>query len=130
MIRIELPPKRRRGRPRKSETSTLKLAETSTPKLTETSTPKLTETSTPKLAEKTNGTTYTRHRGQFSKKPTIEEEEGDDASYHPTESDQLEEGYEDAEEDSEIGALAWGLITAGGLGYGSAAVYRAEIMAR
>jgi hypothetical protein len=42
----------------------------------------------------------------------------------------LEEGDEDATEDWEMGALAWGLITTGGLGLGSAAVYGAEVMAR
>jgi len=42
----------------------------------------------------------------------------------------LEEGDEHAEEDWEVGALAWGLITAGGLGSGSSGVYGAEIMAR
>jgi hypothetical protein len=46
------------------------------------------------------------------------------------ESEDFEEGDEDAEEDSEVGALAWGLITAGGLGYGAASVYGGEIMAR
>lgn len=42
----------------------------------------------------------------------------------------VEEGDEDAPEDWEAGALAWGLITTGGLGKGSAGVYGAEIMAR
>ena len=49
--------------------------------------------------------------------------------YQPTEG-VLEEGDEDAEEDWEAGALAWGLISAGGLGVGSAAVYGAEVLAR
>jgi len=42
----------------------------------------------------------------------------------------MEEGDENAEEDWETGALAWGLITTGGLGMGSAAIYGAEILAR
>jgi hypothetical protein len=54
----------------------------------------------------------------------------DDASYQPTDSDQIEEGDENAEDDWETGALAWGLITAGGLATGSAAIYGAEILAR
>lgn len=54
----------------------------------------------------------------------------EDTAYEPSESDQLEEGDEDAEEDAEMAAFAWGLITAGGLGTGSAAVYGAEILAR
>jgi len=29
-----------------------------------------------------------------------------------------------------VGALAWGLITAGGLGTGSASIYGAEVVAR
>jgi len=53
-----------------------------------------------------------------------------DDAYQPEESEELEEGDEDAEEDWEIGAFAWGLITAGGLGAGSAGVFGAEVMAR
>jgi len=45
-------------------------------------------------------------------------------------SDQMEEGDENAEDDWEAGALAWGLIAAGGLGMGSAAIYGAEVIAR
>ena len=57
---------------------------------------------------------------------------GDDAddAYQPTESDEMEEGDENAEDDWEAGALAWGLVTAGGLGMGSAAIYGAEVLAR
>jgi hypothetical protein len=57
-------------------------------------------------------------------------DDADDASYQPIESDQVEEGDENAEDDWEAGALAWGLITAGGLGMGSTAIYGAEILAR
>lgn len=64
------------------------------------------------------------------KKSLTEDDNGDDESYQPTETDQLEEGDEDAEEDWDVGALAWGLITVGGLGAGSAAVYGAETMSR
>jgi hypothetical protein len=39
----------------------------------------------------------------------------------------MKEGDENAEDDWEAGALAWGLITAGGLGMGSVAIYGAEI---
>jgi hypothetical protein len=84
--------------------------------------PKKSETSTPELPDDTP----LRRRGRRPKKAAND----DGAAYEPTENGQLEEGDEDAEEDSEVGALAWGLITAGGLGYGSAAVYGAEIMAR
>ena len=57
---------------------------------------------------------------------------GDDAddTYQPADNHQLEEGDENAEEDWEAGALAWGLTTAGGLGMGSAAIYGAEVIAR
>ena len=44
--------------------------------------------------------------------------------------DELEEADEDVEEDWEAGALAWGLITAGGLGTGSAGVFGGKITAR
>jgi len=58
------------------------------------------------------------------------DEDVDDTSYQPTESEEIEEGDEDVEEDWETGALAWGLITVGGLGKGSAGIYGAEIIAR
>ena len=67
-----------------------------------------------------------KRRGRSSKKS----DHVDDDAYEPAESDLLEEGDEDAEADSEVGALAWGLITVGGLGFGSSAVHGAEIMAR
>ena len=69
-----------------------------------------------------------KRRGRSKK--TAVDDDADDASYEPTESEQMEEGDEDVEEDWEAGALAWGLITTGGLGTGSAGVYGAEIMAR
>jgi len=72
----------------------------------------------------TNGSAAPLLRRRTRKSAETEEDE----AYQPTE--RLEEGDEDAEEDWEAGALAWGLITAGGLGAGSAAVYGAEIMAR
>jgi hypothetical protein len=53
-----------------------------------------------------------------------------DDAYQPADNDQLEEGDENAEEDWEAGALAWGLTTVGGLGVGSAAIYGAEVIAR
>jgi hypothetical protein len=57
-------------------------------------------------------------------------DDANDASYQPAETDQMEEGDENSEDDWEAGALAWGLITAGGLGMGSAAIYGAEVIAR
>ena len=74
-----------------------------------------------------SSTSPARLRSRPSKKSVDEE---DDASYQPTESDNVEEGDENAEEDMEMAALAWGLITAGGLGTGSAGIYGAEILAR
>lgn len=72
-----------------------------------------------------------KRRGQSAKK-AIELTNGvdeDDASYEPTESEQLE-GDEDAKEDWEIGALAWGVLSVGGLGVGSTSVYGAEVIGR
>jgi hypothetical protein len=66
----------------------------------------------------------------LSKKAPANGDDADDASYQPVGSDQMEEGDENAEDDWEAGALAWGLITAGGLGMGSAAIYGAEVIAR
>jgi len=40
------------------------------------------------------------------------------------------EGDEDEDEEWEIGALAWGLITVGGLGAGSASVLGGEVLNR
>jgi len=85
---------------------------------------KKSETSTPELPD---DITSPQRRGRVSKKTG---EERDDASYQPTESDQFEEGDENVEEDTEVGALAWGLISAGGLGYGSASIYGADVTAR
>ncbi|KUJ12736.1 uncharacterized protein LY89DRAFT_699399 [Mollisia scopiformis] len=53
----------------------------------------------------------------------------DDAAYEPTESDPLE-GDEETGEDWEMGALTWGLLSVGGLGVGTAAVYGAEVVGR
>lgn len=71
-----------------------------------------------------------KRRGRPSKKALSNGDDADDASYQPTESDQMEEGDENVEDDWEAGALAWGLITVGGLGMGSAAIYGAEVVAR
>lgn len=54
----------------------------------------------------------------------------EDEEYEPPGGDVVDEGDENADEDVEIAALAWGLITAGGLGGGSAAVYGAETLSR
>lgn len=50
--------------------------------------------------------------------------------YQPSQQEFVEEADEDAEEDYEIAALAWGLVSAGGLGIGSASVLGAEIVSR
>ena len=63
-------------------------------------------------------------------KKTAVDDDADDASYEPVESEPVDEGDEDGEEDWEAAALAWGLITTGGLGTGSAGIYGAEITAR
>jgi len=55
---------------------------------------------------------------------------GDDAEYRPADGDRLEEGDEEAEEDWESAAMAWGTIITGGLGKGSAGIFGAEIKAR
>ncbi len=68
-----------------------------------------------------------KRRGRPLRKALTNGDDADDASYEPTESDQMKEGDENAEDDWEAGALAWGLITAGGLGMGSVAIYGAEI---
>jgi len=99
------PSRRRRGRPKRSDNNTPDLDDTIT-------------------------VSALKRRGRSSKQALTNGDDADDASYQPTESDQLEEGDENAEEDWEAGALAWGLITAGGLGMGSAAIYGAEIIAR
>ncbi|KAH8794060.1 hypothetical protein BGZ57DRAFT_937999 [Hyaloscypha finlandica] len=97
------PATRRRGRPRRSENNTPDLDETSA---------------------------VSKRQGRSSRKVPTNGDDADDASYQPMGSDQMEEGDENAEDDWEAGALAWGLITAGGLGMGSAAIYGAEVIAR
>lgn len=75
----------------------------------------------------------TNRRGRSSKQPAASgsSDEHEDPTYHPTHAAEvMQEGDEGVEEDWEAGALAWGLISAGGLGLGSAAVYGAEVMAR
>jgi hypothetical protein len=105
--RVEATPStRRRGRPKKPESSLDTADDTIT-------------VSVPNS---------TRRRGRS--KRAHADEDADDASYQPTESDRMEEGDEDVKEVWEAGALAWGLITIGGLGKGSAGIYGAEIMAR
>jgi len=64
-----------------------------------------------------------KHRGRVKK------ETDSDTACQPTEPDQVE-GDEVEEEDWEAGALAWGLVVAGGLGVGSAGVFGAENIAR
>ncbi|KAK0129733.1 hypothetical protein ONS96_000292 [Cadophora gregata f. sp. sojae] len=54
----------------------------------------------------------------------------DDDEYHPSDSERIDEGDEDNEADLEIAALAWGLLSVGGLGTGGSAVYGAEATSR
>ncbi|KAE9379011.1 hypothetical protein N431DRAFT_396960 [Stipitochalara longipes BDJ] len=99
------PTTRRRGRPKGSEKSTPDLDETST-------------------------VSRLKHRGNSSRKALTNGDDANDPTYRPDESDEMEEGDENVDEDWEAGALAWGLITAGGLGMGSASIYGAEVVAR
>ncbi|PMD36669.1 hypothetical protein L207DRAFT_515186 [Hyaloscypha variabilis F] len=99
------PATRRRGRPKGSEKSTPDLDETST-------------------------VSHLKRRGRPSKIHLTDGDDANDTTYKPDEIDEMEEGDENADEDWEVGALAWGLITAGGLGTGSASIYGAEVVAR
>lgn len=53
-----------------------------------------------------------------------------DSAYIPSEADHIEEGDEEADDNWEVAAWVWGVITAAGLGVGSAGVYGAEAVAR
>lgn len=54
-----------------------------------------------------------------------------DSAYQPTEEESRIEGDEEAlEDDWEAAALAWGLVSTGGLGLGSCGVFGAECIAR
>lgn len=50
----------------------------------------------------------------------------EDDEYHPPGDELINEGDEETETDFEIGALAWGILSVGGLGTGGAAVFGAE----
>ncbi|KAH7418326.1 hypothetical protein BKA64DRAFT_564193, partial [Cadophora sp. MPI-SDFR-AT-0126] len=54
----------------------------------------------------------------------------DDDEYRPSVDEMIDEGDEETEGDLEIAALAWGLLSVGGLGIGGAAVYGAETTSR
>ncbi|CZT51415.1 uncharacterized protein RSE6_12558 [Rhynchosporium secalis] len=54
-----------------------------------------------------------------------EKKRDEDDDYAPSVDERLEEGDEDAEEDFEIAAFVWGLLSVAGLGTGSSAVYGA-----
>lgn len=85
----------------------------------------------PKKFEEIDTTTLPR-RGRSAKK-SLDLTNGDnetDTSYEPTESDPLEGDESNTETDWEIGALAWGILSAGGLGVGNASVYGAEVVGR
>ncbi|KAH7360658.1 hypothetical protein BKA65DRAFT_190203 [Rhexocercosporidium sp. MPI-PUGE-AT-0058] len=74
------------------------------------------------------------HHRERSKRATSRTYSGrsrnSDDEYTPSEYERVDEGDEDAEEDFESAALAWGLLSIGGLGTGSAAVYGAETTSR
>jgi hypothetical protein len=103
--RVEAAPSARRrvGRPKKSETSVEQ--------------------------DDSSAVSVPRRRGRSLKKLPVDTDEAVDPSYTPSKG-VIEEGDGDAEEDWEAAALAWGLVSVGGLGVGSGAVYGAEILAR
>ncbi|RDL40586.1 Uncharacterized protein BP5553_00565 [Venustampulla echinocandica] len=86
----------------------------------------------PDADESSSSASRLRRRGQLIAKelPKIPSIDVNDAPYHPIEGDRLEEGDECVEGDWEAAALAWGIISTGGLGVGSAGVYGAEVRAR
>ena len=74
--------------------------------------------------EKTPSSTVTRRGVPASRNAT------DDDEYSPSDDERFAEGDENTEEQLEIAALAWGLLSVGGLGMGSAAVHGAESTSR
>jgi hypothetical protein len=70
-----------------------------------------------------------RRRGRPRKNAPVDADPNDE-TYHPSSLDKVEEGDENAEEDVEAAAFAWGLITTMGLGAGSCGIYGAEVVAR
>ncbi|TVY44634.1 hypothetical protein LOCC1_G003981 [Lachnellula occidentalis] len=99
---VEATPRRRPGRPRKSE----KVEDTD---------------------DASSAVSLPRRRGRPSKKAAVND---NDAAYKPAGGVQLEEGDEDVEEDWESAAMAWGTIITGGLGTGSAGIFGADMKAR
>ncbi|KAL2124419.1 hypothetical protein VTJ04DRAFT_784 [Mycothermus thermophilus] len=71
---------------------------------------------------------------ELMKKEEEEDDDEKDKTYHPTSVAQAEASLGDVlpeeEFDWEMAALAWGLVTVGGLGLGSAAVFGAECVSR
>jgi hypothetical protein len=57
-------------------------------------------------------------------------EEETDSSYTPSDSGRLDEGDEEMDDNWEVGAWAWGILAAAGLGVGTAGVFGAEVVAR
>jgi hypothetical protein len=53
-----------------------------------------------------------------------------DSTYAPSEEDRFNEGDEGVEDNWEVGACTWGILTTTGLGVVSAGVFGAEIVAR
>lgn len=80
---------------------------------------------TPSTALSTTTATPSKRRGRPAKKA----EKDEDKAYVPPETVQ-DEGDEAGSDDWEVGALAWGLVAAGGLGVGSAGVFGAETTGR
>lgn len=81
---------------------------------------------TPSPARRTPGrprkSTTNGKRGRPSKNKSQPED-----TYQPDEQETVEEGDEETEEDWESAALVWGCISVGGLGFGGAGVYGAEV---
>jgi len=67
---------------------------------------------------------------RLSKSKQIQKEEEAPYTPSPEEDEDIVEGDEDEGEEWEIGALAWGLVTVGGLGAGSASVFGGEVLNR
>lgn len=56
--------------------------------------------------------------------------EDGDSAYSPSEASHVEEGDEEVEDNWEVAAWAWGIITSAGLGVGSPAVLGADVVGR
>lgn len=63
-------------------------------------------------------------------KPNKTSADDTDSTYSPSDDDRFDEGDEGAEDNWEIGACTWGILTTTGLGVVSAGVFGAEVVAR